>query len=63
MQTMKDVAPVNVIRAEFRRLTAPQMMAMVNEIGDYLKKKLIDDRVHDYLLEQLLHVTQEKTVK
>ena len=60
MQTMKHIAPVEVIREEYRKLTLPQMLDLIKAIGIYFDKKIINQEVHDHLLFQLLLVVDEK---
>lgn len=63
MQTIKDAAPVEVIRAELYRLNAAELVEMVLAIGDLYDGKVIDHELHDYLLFQIMSVTDERVEK
>lgn len=63
MQTIKDAAPVEVIRAELYRLNAAELVEMVLAIGDLYDGEKIDRELHDYLLFQIISVTDERVEK
>jgi hypothetical protein len=60
MQTMADVAPIEVIRAELYRLDGDELLQMVLAVGELYDNSEIDRKVHEYLLLQILAVTNER---
>jgi hypothetical protein len=63
MQTMKDVAPVEVIRRELYQLDGDELLQMVLAVGELYDKQEIDAEVHEYLLLLILDVTNERVEK
>jgi hypothetical protein len=63
MQTMTDVAPIEVIHGELYRLDAGELVQMVHAVGELHDTGEIDREVHDYLLFQILAVTDARVKK
>ena len=63
MQTMTDVAPIEVIHGELYQLDGDELLQMVLAVGELYDNQEIDREVHDYLLFQILAVTNARVKK